>query len=115
MHGFVQFPLARLCVLFSAHICVLMRCLLRVLQPEAGTRTLCLGNWEGRQRSHTKPEVGTRTQVLRHLGNPTKEPETGTRTLSLGNWEGRQGTHTHLIREDAPRQAVFRQEDMRQH
>ena len=95
MHGFVYFPLVRLCVLFAAHICVLMRCLLRVLQPEAGTRTL--GNWEGRQRSHTKPEVGTRTHVPRHLGRPTKEPEAGTRTLCLGNWEGRQGTHTFTL------------------
>ena len=74
MDGFLYFPLARLCLLFAAHICVLMRCLLRVLPPEAGAPSLlATATGQARQGTHTDPEVGAPPQsASAHLGRPDK-------------------------------------------
>ena len=74
MHGFLHLPLAVLCVLFAAHLCVLLACLLRVLQPEAGAPTpaLLLATGQARQGTHTKPEVGAPNSLPRQVGRPNK-------------------------------------------
>jgi hypothetical protein len=65
MHGFLHFPLARPCVLSAALICVLLSCLLRVLQPEAGDPSLfATATGQARQGTHTDPEVGAPSQSV---------------------------------------------------
>ena len=111
MDGFLYFPLARLCILFAAHICVLMRCLLRVLQPEAGAPPLFATATEGR------PGKGlTLTQrlvphpsLLRQLrAGPTKEPEAGAPPLFATATEGRPGKGLTLTLRLVPHPRVFR-------
>jgi hypothetical protein len=100
MDGFLYFPLARLCILFAAHICVLMRCLLRVLQPEAGAPPLFATATEGRPGKGLTLTLRLvpHPSLLRQLrAGPTKEPEAGAPPLFATATEGRPGkglTHT---------------------
>jgi hypothetical protein len=94
MHGFLYFPPALLWILLAAHICVLMRCLLRVLQPEAGDPPLFATGTEGRPGKgltltlRLVPHPG----VPRHLWTgSTKEPKSGAPPLFATATEGRPG------------------------
>jgi len=112
MDGFLYFPLARLCILFAAHICVLMRCLLRVLQPEAGAPPLFATATEGRPGKGLTLTLRLvpHPSLLRQLrAGPTKEPEAGAPPLFATATEGRPGKGLTLTLRLVPHPSLLRQ------